>query len=437
MKTKRTSGQQGFIKGAVIISLGSFLAKVVGAVSRIPLTEFLGAEGVGLYQLAYPFYCLLLTVSSAGIPSGISRIVAQAEREQKDAKAVFYTAFKLCFLLGMVGTFLMFLLRGVISNLQGEDLRICYIALCPSVFLVSVLSVFRGYFQGKCDMRPTAMSDFIEQTVKGLFGAVLAFIFRFNTLYAVTAVLASVSLSEAWAVFFMLRRYRIARGNKPLFYTARPSYKKILSCTLPVAVAAAILPLSQFIDSGLSVHLMRAYSEQAVALYGLYSGGAVTLVGLPVAICYGFAVSVIPRFGGQSGERGKVFKALGVTLLVAIPCAVALFFFARQLGAIFFRKLSEERLDILEMLVRLMSFTAVTHACAQTLSACLIGKGRAVVAARNMGIAVAVKIMLTYFLVRNQNISVYGMAIAANVCYFLAFVLNLISNLTHRRKAKR
>ncbi|MBQ9081152.1 MAG: polysaccharide biosynthesis protein [Clostridia bacterium] len=428
--------RHGFLQGAIIISLGSFLAKVVGAVSRIPLTALLGAEGVGLYQLAYPFYCLLLTVSSAGLPSGISRIVAREEHLGRDGKPVFRAAFSLFFFIGLIGTLLMFALRGVISNLQGEDLRACYIALSPSVLCVSLLSVFRGYFQGKCDMVPTATSDLIEQTVKGVFAVFLAYIFRENTLYAVTAVLGAVSLSEGWALWYMYRRYRVGRGNKPLFSYPQPSYGKILSLTLPVALAAAILPLSQFIDSGLAVRLLRSYSGEAVALYGLFSGGAVTLVGLPVSVCYGFAVSVIPRLSSNLGGRGKVLKALGVTLIVSVPCALALFFFARPLGALFFRRLTEERLDVLEKLIKLMSFTAVTHSCAQTLSACLIGKGKALVAARNMAVAVTIKIILTYFLLKNQNISVYGMAIAANVCYFLAFVLDLYSNLK-REKIKK
>ena len=432
-RAKKSNGQ-GFLQGAVIISLGSFFAKIIGAISRIPLTGLLGAQGVGLYQLAYPFYCLLLTVSSAGLPSGISRIVAREIRGGGDGKGVFRAALSLFATVGVIGSFVMIAFRGVLSSLQGENLRLCYLALSPSVALVSVLSVFRGYFQGKCDMLPTAKSDLTEQLVKGIFSLALAWIFQADTLAAVTAVLGAVSFSELWAVLYMYRRYRSEKSNKPLFKAPMPAYSKILRLTMPVALAAAILPFSQFIESGLGVKLLREYSEDAVALYGLYAGGAVTLVGLPVSVCYGFAVSIIPRLGSQKEDRKKVFKALGVTLLVSIPCALVLFFFARPLGALFFRKLNEGQLDILEKLIKIMSLTAVTHACAQTLSACLIGKGKALWAAFNMGVAVTAKIILIFFLVRMENISVYGMAIAANVCYFLAFMLNLFRNLKKEKK---
>lgn len=426
--------RHGFLRGAFIISLGSFFSKVIGAAARIPLTGLLGAEGVGLYQLAYPFYCLLLTVSSAGLPSGISRIVAREESCGRDGRAVFRSAFSLFFLVGMVGSLLMFALRGVISDLQGEDLRWCYVALCPSVLLVSLLSVFRGYFQGRCNMAPTAVSEITEQVVKGVFSIAFAWFFRDNVLYAVTAVLAAVSLSEGWAVLYMFRRYRAEKSLYPPRAGIKPTYRKLLSMTLPVALAAAILPLSQFVDSWLGVRLMRAYTGEAVALYGLYAGGAVTLVGLPVSVCYGFAVSIIPRLSAKAGARGKVLKALGFTLLVSLPCALVLFFFARPLGGLFFQRLSGERLDILETLIKILAPTAVTHACAQTLSACLVGRGRAMRAAGNMAIAVSLKIALVFFLVRMQNISVGGMAFAANGCYLTAFVLNLISSLQRERE---
>ena len=419
---------QGFLKGAIIISLGNFTAKAVGALSRIPLTAFLGAEGVGLYQLAYPFYCLLLTISSSGLPSGLSRIVAAEVRGGGDGRATFQTAARLFFFIGFVGSLAMFALRGVISNLQGEDLRSAYIALSPAVTCVALLSVFRGYFQGKCDMVPTALSDVIEQLVKGGAAIALAYIFRADVKTAVTAVLAAVSLSEVCALGYMLFLYCKEKPLTPLYKVPCPGYGHILSLTLPVAAAAAVLPLSQFIDSGLGVRLLKQYAPDAVSLYGLYAGGAVTLVGLPVSICYGFAVSVIPRLG-HGDARAKALKSLAFTIAVSLPCALALWFFARPLGGLFFRRLDERQLDILELLVKILSPTAVTHACAQTLSACLIGRGKAIGAAVNMSVGAALKTVFVFFLVRMENISVYGMAIAANVCYFTAFVLNLYQNL--------
>jgi O-antigen/teichoic acid export membrane protein len=206
---------------------------------------------------------------------------------------------------------------------------------------------------------------------------------------------------------------------------------------MPVAAAAAILPLSQCIDSRLCIRLLKDTGE-AVALYGLYAGGAVTLTGLPVSICYGLAASIIPRLHGEGNKENgkKEQKALLVTVALSLPCAAILYAFSKPLGGLFFRNLSEERLEILSRLVRILSPTALTHACAQTLAACLIGKGRAKKAAQNMAAAVAVKFVLALLFVGRENISIYGMAIAANGCYLTAFVLNLYCS-KHQKDGKK
>lgn len=417
-----------------MISLGNFSAKVLGALFRIPLSGLLGAEGVGLYQLAYPFYCLLLTLASSGLPSGISRIVAEEIRRGGTGRATLKSALKLFFIVGMGGTFLMFFLRNALSEWQGEPLATGYVALCPAVAAVAVLSVFRGYFQGKCNMLPTALSEVIEQLVKGTFSLLAAYFFAGNTVSAVTAVLASVSLSEVIAVGVMLWLYRKEKTDKKT-EEPNPKFRYILSLTVPVAAAAAVLPLSQFIDSRLCVRLLKGVTDEAVPLFGLYEGGAVTLVGLPVSVCYGLAASIVPRLHGAN-ERKKTWHALAVTVLLSLPCAVTIFFFARPLGGIFFRGLTKERLDILVRLIRLSAPIAVTHACAQTLAACLIGKGKAGRAAVNMGIAAGIKIVIVFFSVGRVNVGIYGMPIAANVCYFLAFVLNLMCNFKKRGREK-
>jgi stage V sporulation protein B len=363
-------------------------------------------------------------------------MTAQELRAGGDGRGTMQSALKLFFIVGMGGTFAMFLLRNALSRWQGqgEDLSGGYLALCPAVACVSLLSVLRGYFQGKCNMTPTAVSEVIEQAVKGFFSIVVANFFRADRVKAVTAVLFCVSLSEVTALVYLWSIYRRERVVKPLYPHPCPSFRGILRLTLPVAAAAAILPLSQCVDSRLCISLLKDTGE-AVALYGLYAGGAVTLAGLPVSICYGLAASIIPRLHGE-GNGQKTTKALLATVALSLPCAVALYVFSKPLGGLFFRNLSEERLEILSRLVRLLAPTALTHACAQTLAACLIGKGLAKKAARNMAAAVGVKIALTLLFVGRENISIYGMAIAANGCYLTSFVLNLCSN-KHQKDGKK
>ena len=102
MKNSRTTGQS-FIKGAIIISLGGFISKVLGAVYRIPLTNILGGEGMGIYQMVYPLYCILLTVSASGIPTGIARLISSGTGDGAERRA-----FRLYGAVGLLGTLIMY-----------------------------------------------------------------------------------------------------------------------------------------------------------------------------------------------------------------------------------------------------------------------------------------------------------------------------------------
>ena len=110
----------GFLSGAVWIAAGGFIAKLLGAVYRIPLTNLIGGYGLGLYQLVYPVYCLLLTVSATGIPSAIAKLTAERIGRGQPAHGVLKTALKLFTLIGIVGSMLMILLAPFLSAAQGS-----------------------------------------------------------------------------------------------------------------------------------------------------------------------------------------------------------------------------------------------------------------------------------------------------------------------------
>ncbi len=203
----------GFLKGAAIIALGGFAAKAIGALYRIPLTNLIGGHGIGLYQMVYPVYCLLLTVSATGIPSSIAKLTAEKLGKGQSDKALFRTAMKLFLLIGGVGTLLMCAIAPFLSAAQGSsEVTAGYFTLAPSVLLVSAISVFRGYFQGRNQMLPTALSETVEQLVKVGFGLLFAYLFRENVARAVVFLLLAVSLSELTALFLMLFFY--ARAKK-------------------------------------------------------------------------------------------------------------------------------------------------------------------------------------------------------------------------------
>ncbi len=417
-----------FLKNAAILSLAGILAKGIGALYRIPLTSALGGYGTGLYQMAYPLFCVLLTFSSAGVPTALSRMIAAEKGE------VMGSALRLFSLLGLVGALVMALLAPVMSGIQGDAaLTPCYLALAPSVFFVALIAVLRGCFQGKNDMRPTALSEILEQLVKAGAGLLITGLAADPARRAAYALFA-VTLSEAAALLFLLLRYR---GTKRVLLARKRSGFSVLRGALPVMAASALLPISRMADSILVVRLLFRFTDRSVSLYGLFAGAAVSLCSLPATLCYGVAAAAVPAVsrGQASGEeegKRRALYALLLTLLLSLPLSLLLFAFAGPVVKILYPALSLADRETLISLVRLTSLSSVFLSGVDTLTASLTGMGRAKQAACSMAVAVGVKTVLECLLI-NRRFLILGAAAAANACYPIAFFLDLLYTVRKRK----
>lgn len=441
----KKEGKGSFLKGAVWIAAGGFTAKVIGALYRIPLTNLIGGQGLGLYQLVYPIYCLLLTVSATGIPSSIAKLTAERIAQGKDSRAVFKTAMKLFTLIGVVGALFMAVFAPFLAKAQGsEEVLWGYYALAPSVLLVSAISVFRGWFQGCNRMFPTALSEVVEQVVKVALGVGFAYLFRDDIPKAVVFLLLAVSVSELVTLLVMWWLYKRAKKRiKAQNGGGRVAMKSVLRLSIPVTFSAMLLPLSGLLDSVLAPRLLGAYATDAVTLFGLFAGGAVTVINLPVSVCYGLAAASVPRVamvvekkGKNANPRKRIFFSLGITALVSGASAVGLYLFAEPATKIIFRSLAGGELDTLIQLIKAFSVSAFTLSCVQTLSACLTAQGKPQYAALSMMIAVLVKTGLYVFWLRDPAVSVFGLVYATNIAYAVAFLLDLLYNVYITRRKR-
>lgn len=420
-------GRQSYLKGALTISIGGFVSKLLGAVYRIPLIAILGGRGMGIYQMVYPLYCILLTVSASGIPTGLARLVSSDGTSGAER-----TAFWLFGIIGLAGTAVMYLLSDVLAAAQGEPaVALCARILSPSVFFVAIISVVRGYFQGKGDMRPTAFTEVAEQLIKVLAGVITAYLFRQNLTLAVAAAIFAVTLSEAVCALIAWNIYRAGRGKRPLYRTYSSGMGQVFRYTLPLTLTAIAPPLAQLAESIIVVRLLREGVTDATSLYGIYSGCAVTLVSLPVSLAYGLAAASIPAIspmaarGDAAGAKKMATKALWLTLALSVPCALILYVFSPLASRIIFSSLSPTERQLLVKLVRIMAVNVVTWSLVQTSSACLTALGKPLCGTLTQWGSAAIKLALAVALVGYTSLSVSGAAIASNCAYFVALFMNL------------
>ena len=430
MKVKNT-----LFSGALWLGIGTFIAKLLGAVYRIPLTNKLGGLGLGLYQMVFPVYALLLDFSGAGLPSALSRIIAMQENKDEVAKRFLINSIKLFFVLGILASIFMAIFSTNIARLQGnEGAKTAYLFLSPAVMIVSIISCFRGYFQAYLDMRPTAVSQIIEQFVKLIFGLIFINIFMPNIPLSVAGATLAITISEVFALVYLWLKYKSFSAKKAiqnhLIYDGFiKDAKIIIKTTVPITLVGIMLPLSHVIDSFLIINMLRNYTDSATALYGLLSGVVMTVINLPVSVCYGISTVAIPSVSSSKTQKeinSRIKKVISLTFVIALPCTIFLCFFAPFTINLLFSNLPIAQKSIATTLLIICAPCVLFLSLVQSTNAILIGMGKLYTPVKTLGVGIIIKTILNLILLSNKKINIYGSAVAIIACYFSACLINLI-----------
>ncbi len=426
-------GKNAILKGAFILGVGAFIAKLLGAIYRVPLTNLIGGYGLGLYQMVFPVYSLLLDFAGAGAPNAIAKLTSSTD--QINNKKILKVSKILLSSLGVLSFFIMLVFSGLISRAQGNiDAKFAYITLSPAIIAVALISCYRGYFQGQSNMTPTAISQVIEQLVKIGLGIILVYLYRENVVKSVSMATLAITVSEFVALLFLVWLFR-SKNDKSLFFKIEKNeFKnisiKIIQYTLPVALTGIIIPFSQVADSFIIINGLKRYSSKATTLYGLLSGVALTVINLPVSLCYGVATSSIPEISKENNNLEKiknVKKSLYITFALSFMFALLSAFFSRIIVNILFRNLSGTEKDLCVKLIKLLSITITLLSVLQTTNAVLIAVEMIYRPVISMTIGVFFKLIIEFLLLKIESVNIYAGAIGLITCYFIAVLINLIT----------
>ena len=425
--------KKSLLKGALIIAIGGFVAKLLGAIYRVPLTNLLKSEGLGLYQMVFPVYCILLDFAGGGVPCGLSKLIS-GEVDEKRKVALIKNAVTVLAITGLIGSLFMFALSGVIAKAQGNPLaKLGYVFLSPSVCLVSILSCYRGYFQGENQMSPTAISQIIEQVIKLIFGLILVALLMPNVPLSVGGATFAVTLSELVALVYLFLKYKKVTVKTGRVKLEKNYFKqdiiRLLKICLPITLTGILIPISQTIDSFLIINILAKYMQNATNVYGLFSGAVMSVVNLPVSICYGLAVVAIPSLSSsktQAETNKKGIKIILLTIAFSLPALIFLLIFAPFSINLLYSRLNQSEKIIAIALLRLTSPCVVLLSLVQATNAILIGRGRLYAPVLTLFVGVIIKTILNLLLLSNVNMNIYGGAIAIIACYFFVCLVNLI-----------
>lgn len=438
-----------FLKGAVILGIAGIIIKVLGAFFRIPLSNIIGDTGMGYYQTAYPVYVLLLTLSTAGIPTAIARLVSErtAEGNHREAYRVFKLSFVLLLGIGLVCSCILFFGAPIIVNFTASPKSVYAMrAIAPALLFVPIMAAFRGYFQGLQNMTPTATSQVFEQLFRVIGGLALAlFLVPMGLEYAAAgasfgATAGSIFGLIAIYIVFLKQKTNIKRdvAMTPEGSVTEESgsiLKKIIIIAIPITIGAAIMPIMTNIDLAIVIRRLAASGytlEEANDLYGQLAGFAAPLINFPQVLTQSVAMSLVPAIAAAHQTKDTEFLQKNVSLglrtsmLVGMPCAVGLFVLAQPIMMLLYPAQRESAISAAGCLA-ILAVGVVFLSSVQTLTGVLQGVGKQMIPVRNLFIGSLFKIVITYVLTGIPSVNVKGAAAGTVCAYFIASMLNLMA----------
>lgn len=436
------------IGGVAVLSIAGMLSKVIGMFFRIPLANMIESSGMGIYQAVYPTYTMLLTISTAGIPVAISRLVSESVTLSRDrqARAILRTA---VILLAAIGAFLTVLLiafaRPLAARTGDPAAAIGFVAIAPSILVVSLISALRGYMQGRGRMTPTAISQLIEQIAKVIISFPLAaYLMRTQgVIMAATGALLGITIGECCALLYMFIVYKLRRREfaaaEALDHGTPPSGRtlagQMLRIAVPITIGSMIVPLAGFIDSAMiRVRLIEAgfLPEMARSLYGLLSGFVLPLVNVPTMLATAICIGLVPAISAARIRRDAAemqeTSRLGLRLssLIGMPCAVGMSMLAAPIIQLIYPSLPPDELAIAGRILSLSAWTIVLFTHVQGSTGILQGAGMHKIPVYSLVIGVVLKVTLNYLLIGIPRVNIIGAPIASITCYAVSMLINIL-----------
>lgn len=428
----------------MILALGSLISRGLGVVYRFTLPWFMGGGqqaqvGIGLFMYAYPLYTALLGVSATGVPSAIAKLLAEklARDQWRDAQHLFRVSRAMLTMLGLVFGLLLYLGAPYFAQYLFRDPRatLTIRAIAPAIFFVSIMSAYRGYFQGLQAMAPHAVSQVIEQIVRVatmlLFASLL--LPRGIEWSAAGATFGAVTGAVIGLLYLMsvFRRHSVNPMRRPANAPGGDGntaavLREILDLALPISLVAIIQPIMGMIDSTLVPSRLHAagLGDRATALYGVLTGFALPFIIAPTVFSYAVGMSLIPSIaeamarGNRAAAYAKNQVGVRFTLMIVLPATAGLIALAREIPTLFYD--APETGPSLALLAAGALFLGLQ----QTFSSVLHGMGYPRLPMRSLLAGAGVKLVLTWYLTAIPALNIAGAALATSAAYLVASWLN-------------
>lgn len=368
--SKELSDDHKMVNGAAWMTAGSMISRVLGALYIIPWFQWMGGQGAGdaanaLYQVGYTPYAFFLALATAGVPSAISKKVSQynALGEYEISKGIYKQGLKIMALTGVISAVLMYILAPVMAEssptASASDAVIVIRSLTPALLIIPIQSVTRGFLQGHNTMKPSAISQIIEQIARIIFLLSAVYIIRQVMDGAVvTAVAFSTFAAFVGAVFALsYLGYQMKTMTTALNVGEEESAGKlsvspnqliieIIKTSIPFIIISTGIIIFQIVDQNTYGPLMSFFSDmsdEAIQItYGITQANAHKLIMVLTSFGTALSVASVPLISklvakNDYGQVRRQFsKGFQLLLFAMFPAAIGMAVVAEPLYTVFY-----------------------------------------------------------------------------------------------------
>jgi stage V sporulation protein B len=467
MVTDRKENQ--FLIQGSILAVASLIVRIIGLIYRIPMTRIIGNEGMGLYSVAYELYSIALILSSYSLPLAVAKLVAakNINKEHRNSYRIFICAMSFAFIIGLASFLILFFGADFFATVINNDpnLVIPIRILAPTLFVFAIMGVFRGFYQGKDTMIPTAISQVIEQIVNAVVSIVAAYYLikahsasshvaaygaAGGTLGTLVGALAGLLfLLFVYAIYRPVLRRQIKRDRTTYTEDYKDIYKMIIITISPIILSQTVYHISGVIDNALFGNIMATkeityfdntvfkvgtpnslYSiENIRELLGIYNNKYRNLTNVPVAIASAIGTAIVTsitaaKVRGMDGViRYKTHVAIKFNMIIAIPSAVGMGVLAYPILEMLFP--GSYQLDA--NYIKLGAIAIVFYSLSTLTTAILQGINKLSIPVINSAISLGFHVALVFFLLKFTSLSGYALVIGNVTFALIVSILNWIA----------
>lgn len=431
-------------KGFAVLGAASLICKVLAFVYLPVQAMLVHDSGNGVISAGYKLYILIYTLTNAGLPLIISKFISERVElgDYKGARVIFRSAFSLMLAFGIVSSLFTFFASGFLAAWCGmSEAKLMFMFIAPTFLFTSVSCSLRGYFQGRHNMTPTALSQIIEQLVNSICTAGLEILFfhyatnmsKNPITYTAAGSASATVLAAAASAFFLSRVYFSDREKQGRYELENQTYvgpdmhtleiyRQILKFSIPAVISCLATSSIDIIDTRSCIPMLLKGgfdTMQAYSLFGIYSTKYQRLLTLAVLFAAPLVTATIPSLSAAIARRDyrsylrQVREGFRLNFIVVLPLATALSFLSQPIITVIFASQNQGAL-----LVSIGIWTSLLTTVQTLQNGILISLNKPLIPPLALLTGMIAKVACNYLLIPIHTLNIYG-ALIGNVCAFI------------------